>query len=223
MIRLPDGTSVWLNAGSKLTYEKDFGENIREVNLTGEAYFDVVRNVQKPFIIHTKALDIKVLGTRFNVKSYPDEKTTETSLIKGSIEVTIKNRRADKIIMKPNEKLVIANEAPEETRSAERKRSVVNAPIITLSHLNYFSIDSTIIETSWVENRLVFEDESFAELSLKLSRWYGVHFHFNAPEIEKLRFTGNFKEETIHEALSAMKITATFNYKIDHNNIEISK
>src|SRR5687767_10483603 len=99
-IVLPDGTKVWLNAGSKLTYDKSFGEVIRNVKLTGEAYFDVVHNSDKPFVIHTTAMDIKVLGTEFNVKSYPDERTAEASLIRGSIEVTLKDKRAEKIVMK---------------------------------------------------------------------------------------------------------------------------
>jgi transmembrane sensor len=80
---LPDGTKVWLNAGSNMTYDKDYGVNIREVNLTGEAYFDVIKNPKKPFIIHTGKIDIKVLGTAFNVRCYPDEKNTETSLVRG--------------------------------------------------------------------------------------------------------------------------------------------
>ena len=70
---LPDGTKVWLNAGSKLNYDKNYGNAIREVSLTGEAYFDVVKNPEKPFIIHASKIDIKVLGTAFNVKSYPGE------------------------------------------------------------------------------------------------------------------------------------------------------
>src|SRR5437588_18774 len=73
---LPDGTRVWLNAGSRITYDKNYGITLREVGLTGEAFFDVAHNSGKPFVIHTARIDIKVLGTRFNVKSYPLDKTT---------------------------------------------------------------------------------------------------------------------------------------------------
>lgn len=107
---LPDGTQVWLNAGSKLSYDKTYGNTIREVSLSGEAYFDVEKNPEHPFVIHTGSINIKVLGTAFNVKSFPGEKNTETSLIRGSIEVTFKNRPSEKIILKPNEKLITANE-----------------------------------------------------------------------------------------------------------------
>ena len=88
-IQLPDGSTVWLNGNSKLVYDnKSFGEKLRQVTLTGEAYFDVVKNVNKPFIIHTNRMDIKVVGTAFNVKAYPGEKNSEASLVRGSIEVT---------------------------------------------------------------------------------------------------------------------------------------
>ena len=73
-IQLPDGSTVWLNAGSKLTYTKDFGKEIREVTLIGEAFFDVTKMKEKPFIIHTSSINIKVLGTAFNVKAYPEDK-----------------------------------------------------------------------------------------------------------------------------------------------------
>lgn len=224
-IVLPDGTKVWLNAGSKLTYDKDFGETLRSVNLTGEAYFDVVHNAEKPFVIHTTPMDIKVLGTEFNVKSYPDEGTTEASLIRGSIEVTLKDKRAEKIIMKPNEKLVVKNDIVEKAPVAVAKKLQHDSdPIINLGHLNYFSADSTILETSWVNNRLVFEDESFEEVATRMARWYGVEFSFVNDDVKRLRFTGNFKNETVEEALKAMQITADFTYRISSDkHIVITK
>lgn len=221
-IILPDGTKVWLNSGSKVTYDKKFNEAVREVVLTGEAYFDVAHNAEKPFVIHTLAMDIKVLGTEFNVRSYPDENTTETSLIRGSIEVTLRDKRAEKIILKPNEKLVVSNEDDSTANAAEKKQKP-ELPIISLSHLNYFSLDSTILETSWVQNRLVFEDESFEDLAKQMERWYGVKFEFKSEKAKQLRFTGNFKEESVQEALEAMKITASFSYVIDNNIITITQ
>ena len=222
-IVLPDGSKVWLNAGSKITYDKDFGEAIRDVQLTGEAYFDVVHNTEKPFVIHTNAMDIKVLGTEFNVKSYPDEKTTETSLIRGSIEVTLKHRTADRIVLKPNEKLVVSNEQTVDTATAKRTKAVARKPLISLGSLNYFSLDSTILETSWVDNRLIFENESFGEIAVRMARWYGVQFSFEDETIKELRFTGNFKDESIEDALQAMQITADFKYQISDNNVTITK
>jgi ferric-dicitrate binding protein FerR (iron transport regulator) len=215
---------VALNAGSKITYDKTFNENTRHVNLTGEAYFDVVHNPSKPFIIHTRMMDIKVLGTEFNVKSYPDESTTEASLIKGSIEVTLMDKRAEKIILKPQEKLVVRNETlSEPSTSQATKKLRLRPPIINLGHLNYFSLDSTILETSWVNNKLIFEDESFADVALRMSRWYGVDFEFRDNNIKNTRFTGSFRNESIEEALRAMQITANFKYRITDKHITITK
>lgn len=221
-IVLPDGSKVWLNAGSKITYGDDFGDAERHVQLTGEAYFDVLHDASKPFIIHTKAMDIKVLGTEFNVKSYPDETTTETSLIRGSVEITLKGRKADRIVLKPNEKLVVSNEQPIDSVVTPKKAKEPQQ-LVSLSTLNYFSLDSTILETSWVENRLVFEDESFEEIATKMERWYGVTFEFKDQDIKELRFTGNFRNETINEALQAMQISASFNYNISDKKVTIAK
>src|SRR5690606_18034433 len=181
-------------------------------------------NAERPFIIHTRAMDIKVLGTEFNVKSYPDEKTTETSLIRGSIEVTLRDKRAERIILKPNEKLVVSNEITlDKTTTPKKAKMLKDTPIINLGTLNYFSLDSTILETSWVNNWLVFEDESFEEIALKMSRWYGVNFQFNDEGVKNLRFTGNFRNETLQEALTAMQITADFNFQIVDKTVTITK
>jgi transmembrane sensor len=108
-IVLPDGTNVWLNADSKIIYPGNFQGETREVSLVGEAFFDVVKNVNKPFIIHTGTMDVKVLGTAFNVRSYPGEMTTEASLLRGLIEVTLNGTEKKKILLKPNEKLTVLN------------------------------------------------------------------------------------------------------------------
>lgn len=226
-IQLPDGTMVWLNSSSKLTYDNEhFGSGIREVSLTGEAYFDVVKNPAKPFIIHTAKLDIKVLGTAFNVKCYPNEKNTETSLIRGSIEVTLKDRQ-EKIVMKPNEKLIISNdELRPDKELAKTINKTVNTkakPIIELGHLNHYPTDNSIVETGWVENRLVFSSETLDEIVIKMERWYGVNIRIEDEKLKKELLTGIFEEETINQALAAMKLTTPFNYKIEKDLITISK
>lgn len=223
---LPDGTKVWLNAGSKLTYDKNYGNKIREVQLSGEGYFDVAHNAAKPFIIHTTAIDIKVLGTQFNVKCYPGEKATETSLIKGSIEVTLKDRH-EKIMMKPNEKLVVNNEeiaVPVKTSkpSAQGIQPVkIERPIISLSHITFLPADSTVIETAWVKNKLVFSSESFEEVALKMEHWYNTTIEFADERLKAQRLTGNFEKENITEALSALQLTTHFLYTIKKDKVII--
>lgn len=229
-IQLPDGSSVWLNGGSKLVYDNiHFGETMREVTLTGEAYFDVVKNKEKPFIIHANKINVRVIGTAFNIKAYPGEKNTEASLIRGSIEVTMKNSRG-KIMMRPNDKLVISNE--EITEAAERndksngQKAIVEKPgsFITMQHLTMAKDESTILETAWVENKLIFDDESFEEVALKMERWYGVSIRFSDNRLKKQRLTGTFEKESITEALQALQLsTPFFKYKINNQLITIFK
>ena len=218
---LPDGTSVWLNAGSKLNYDSTYGNTIREVSLNGEAFFDVVKNATKPFIIHAGKLNIKVLGTAFNVKSYEGEKTIETSLIRGSIEVTFNDFSSRKIILRPNQKLVVSNDAFESPHEQNHKSLRQTEPVVTIAHLSHLGRDSTPVETAWIENRLIFNDESFMELARKMERWYGVEIDFNDPKADSLHFTGNFSKETIEQALNALRFSAPFKYSIHNNQIHI--
>jgi transmembrane sensor len=228
-ITLPDGSKVWLNAGSKLVYNKEFGNQTREVELSGEAFFDVVhinapQNGEKiPFIIHTRQLDIRVVGTAFNVKSYPGENITETSLVRGKVEIMIHNRPDEKIILKPNEKLVVLNDEATE-RNKDSNQTVDNKPqpLVSLTKLATRE-DSLIAETAWVQNKLVFDNESFAEVAAKMERWYNVRFEFKDPHQQLLRFSGKIENETIQQALDAMSISGPFHYSLNGNNVIIGR
>jgi transmembrane sensor len=220
---LPDGTSIWLNSGSRISYSKSFGAYGREVNLTGEAFFDVVSNPNKPFVIHTARIDIKVLGTRFNVKSYPTDKTTETTLIRGSIEVSLKNKSQDKIVLKPDQKLVVSNEDSISLQQSPRRRDVHRAIVPAIvGKPTYERNTGAIIETSWVDNKLIFQDQNFADLAVQMERWYGVTIHFQDRRQKELQFTGTFEKETIQQALEALKLTADFSYSIEGTEITIT-
>jgi transmembrane sensor len=220
---LPDGTSVWLNAGSKLSYDKNFGNRLREINLVGEAFFDVTKNANKPFIIHTARIDIKVLGTQFNVKSYPSDKTTVATLLRGSLEVSIRDRPNQKIILRPNEKIVVANDSNPTPSSTDAYTIKSVEPIVAIRRPVYDSANHSIIETSWIENKLIFHDQTFSGLAEEMERWYGVTIRFDDPEQKELRFTGSFKNETIQQALDALKFSGEFNYRIKGNEIHILK
>jgi ferric-dicitrate binding protein FerR (iron transport regulator) len=224
-LTLPDGTKVWLNAGSRLSYSKSYNAATREVNLTGEAFFDVARNSQKPFLIHTARIDIQVLGTSFNVKSYPRDRTTEATLIRGSIAVSIKDRPSEKIILRPNEKLVIANDDSALHRFNPKKYAAATSgdPLVAIRKPTYEQKTGAIIETSWVDNKLTFREETFGDLARQMERWYGVTIQFGDPMLEDLQFTGSFKEETIEQALDALKYTARFSYRIEGNLVTINK
>jgi len=227
---LPDGSQVWLNSDSKLEYAENFIGTTREVNLEGEAYFDVVKDAKRPFIVHTSAIDIKVLGTSFNVKSYPQEKTIETTLIRGMIEVINKNKpQAPKIILRPKEKLVFnklaeeINELPARNqKEIERDTSHHKTMAIAITALPPNVADSSLTETSWVYNRLIFEGDSFREVAVKMERWFNIKINFKNEKIANYRLSGSFDRETIDEALRALKYIAPFNYKINNNEVDIT-
>lgn len=229
MVKLPDGSVVWLNAGSKITYNKEFGIETREVSLIGEGFFDVTKNKDKPFIIHTSSITIKVLGTSFNVKAYPEDKQTETSLIHGSIEVTIKNRPNDKIILSPSEKLIVENnivlqkEKTTTSLGTTPPPAATIAPLVSINKLKYSAVDSTVAETQWINNKLVFRDESFADLAVKMERWYDVKMEITDPVLKQARLNGIFESETILQALEALKISIPFQYEQTGNKIFIHR
>ncbi len=218
-VQLPDGSVVWLNAGSKIKYDENFGNKTRDVILSGEAFFDVVKNKEKPFIIHTPNIDIKVLGTAFNVKAYPKDATTETSLIRGLIEVTIKNRSNDKIILTPNEKLIVENNP---AGNRENSSTGKPEPVISINPIKPNRTDSTINEIQWVQNRLVFDDEPLQEIALKMERWYNVSIEIKDDDLLYKRISGSFVNENIDQAMEALSITGRFHYKRINNTILIN-
>ena len=219
-ITLPDGSQVVLNGNSTLTYDKHFDREIREVQLNGEAYFDVTKNPDRPFVIHTRQMDIKVLGTSFNVKSYDNDNRSETSLIRGSIEVTMKNAPAKKIILKPADKLIVVNSAA--AISGPRHALPTDDLDISMKKINYLPADSTVIETSWVDDRLIFRDLPFSDMAIEIERKYGVGFRFTNEKTKQLRFSGNFKNETIDQVLKALQMANHFSYQKINGTIIIT-
>lgn len=221
-INLPDGTQVWLNADSKITYNEDFNGSQRVVELTGEAYFDVVKDKNRPFIIHTKAINIKVLGTAFNVRSYPNEKTSETSLIRGSVEVTMNDNPDKKIVLKPNEKLVVKDIADQATLKV---KDIVKdeTPLLKLVPLHYIKGDSTSVETYWTKNRLAFDGESLESVAKTIERWYAVKVIITDERLKKENYTFAFEDETLPEVLQALQLTGNFKYTINKKEVTISR
>lgn len=225
-LTLSDGTVVTLNSATTIKYPDHFGDSTREIYLEGEAYFDVSKDPLHPFIIHTDKMNIRVLGTSFNVKSYQSEPLGEASLINGSIEVTLNDRPSDRIILKPKEKLIVQNNGTmKKTVNPDPSTSDSVAHKTTrysLTNLTYFhNTAATVVETSWVENKLVFSEKDFIDLSGQLERWYGVHIQFANDRVKHYNFTGFFEKETLPEALDALKMIEQFNYKIADSTVYI--
>jgi ferric-dicitrate binding protein FerR (iron transport regulator) len=223
---LPDGTTVWLNAGSKLFYDDNFRGATREVTLEGEGFFEVVKQPEHPFIVHTSGIDIKVTGTTFNVKSYPEDKTVETTLYHGAVKVFRHEESEKKAIqLKPNEKLILSKQAaykPSGLSEGARPTSIKEIPpSFVIAHIDSTKKESERFETAWLYSRLEFRGDSFEEVARKMERWYNVTISFTDEKVKQLSVTGSFQTETIEQAFAALKTGFPINYKITNHEIYV--
>lgn len=228
---LPDGTKVWLNAGSKLRYSQTYNTNQREVYLEGEAFFKVKTNPEKPFIVKTSEMSVKAFGTSFNVKAYPDEATITTTLVEGvvKIEGIDKNSKKFDVSLKPNQKLIylkksfsenvaIKKEEPKKQyvpTFIEDKLKTANIPIGIDSHVE------TKLYTSWKDDKWIIEREELDQLSVMLERRYNVTFLFNSDGLKKYRISGIIRKETLEQVLDLLKLTVPLTYKIKEGIVTI--
>lgn len=220
---LPDGSTVWLNAGSRIRYEPGFSGPQREVTLEGEAFFDVVKQSSRPFIVHAGDLTIKVLGTAFNVKSYEEDTTVETTLIRGLVQITGPgNAQQPPVYLHPHQKIILPRK---ETEGAASAKAPNGAPAAArIPHI--VAIDSSMkederVETSWVYNRLEFRGDSFGELARRLERWYNVEIHFEDEAARGLTFNGSLENETVEQAFLALQAAVPFRFTIKNNEVYI--
>jgi len=203
-VKLPDGTMVTLNSLSVLKYPKHFNGKTREVYLDGEGYFDVTRDHQHPFIVHTEKTAVKVLGTAFNLKSYANDAQFEATLFRGSIQATLNNDPSVNILLKPSDKLI------------------VNASGYQLTKETYADHSNTInAETAWMNHKLIFKNESFYLLANNLTRKYGLDIVFKNDGLRSIKLSGEFENENIEQVLLSLQIVTKFNYKVSGNTIYI--
>jgi transmembrane sensor len=229
-MQLPDGSKLWLNAGSRIVFSNGFITGNREMTLEGEAFFDVKHDERHPFIIHTGRLDVRVLGTTLNVRAYPGDPTMETTLINGKVEIGVAGDGQSSIILHPNEKVTISMDGkavPEKRQDGAIAGQTANTPIAN-TPVKFFRrpiepdrTDGTITETSWVSNKLVFRQETLAGMATRLERWYDVKIIFDNARFRKDTLSGTFPEEPIADVMHALQITAGFHYRIDRDTVRI--
>ena len=207
-VELSDGTEVWLNSGSEIRYPATFRKNQRDIYLVGEAFFDVEKNVEAPFFVHADEVDIRVLGTSFNVKSYPEEDIVETTLVEGLINM---NKKGSNQVfqLKPNEKATFIKNR-EEISGKETEQFIITK-----------NVDAKLY-TSWKNGMLIFKKEKFGDLVIKMERWYNVRITIENKQLTGEKVTGSFQNESIEQALEALKISVPFSYKINKNDININ-
>jgi len=225
-INLPDGSKVWLNGDSKITYVGEFGNKTREVFLSGEAFFDVANDKTKPFIIHTRTINLKVLGTAFNVRSYDNEKETETALVRGSVEITLRDRPDQKILLKPGDKLLVKNVPVDTALKYKNQKRDEETPIAVLTNMHYYGTDSSSVETSWTKNELVFNNEPLDKIALNLERWFNVRVTIINESLKKEKYTATIEEDDkLKDFLEALKLAdgSHFHYSIKNSEVVISR
>jgi transmembrane sensor len=212
MLVLADGTKVWLNAGSRLVYPVSFTGKTREVQLEGEALFDVAQQAHQPFFVHTGKITVRVLGTRFDVKAYREETQVSATLISGKIQVIMNEDPEKKILLSPHEKLTVMNVVRKEKQGDDTVKE---------NELRYQVQFLAQAETDWVENKLVFNNESFDEVARQMERRYAVHIEFGNEMLRREHVSGIFEKESLSQALEILKMTTRFNYKIDSNVVKL--
>lgn len=201
-IKLPDGSTVWLNGGSLIRYPGSAGEHERELYLRGQAFFDIKHNERKPFIVKTDHATIKVLGTRFDLVAYPKEEITEAVLTGGSILFT--------------------------TESDHKQISKKISPGQKIS-LNYLSgkLQVTDVDTafyaSWKEGKLLFRNERFQTVARAMDHKYNINILFLNTSLENKRLSGYLEKESLEEALKALQLTLQFKYDIKDDTVLISR
>ena len=200
-ILLPDGTSVTLNHYSSLSYPKQFKSDNREVELSGEAYFEVSKNKKHPFIVQTETIDVQVLGTHFNVDAYPDNPDVKTTLLTGSVAVSNKNNSVH-MVLKPNE-VAIYNKV-------EQK-------------LTCKVLENAGDEISWRHGEFIFDDLPLQEIARELSNSFGTTIHITDSTLRNYRVTARFRNgEDLETILSVLHNAGYFNYSRNTQQITIT-
>lgn len=217
---LPDGSLVWLNAGSRIRYSDDFGRENREVYLEGEAYFNVSHEQNHPFVVHAGNIVIRVLGTEFNVNAYGDENKVEATLIKGKVEISINGNPEKKIVLTPREKLTVINQefklegnSPDSAAELRKELSFQVKEVVPQKTAD------PIPEVAWMKDRLVFQNETFSDLARKLERRYDVHIVFGDSTLMRERLSGVFVNENIQKALNLLEMTTPFTYRVQGDSV----
>lgn len=225
-ITLEDGSIITLNGSSKLIYPKSFKDaTTREVTLIGEAYFDVARNEDKPFLIHTPRMEIRVLGTAFNVRDYQEDELAETSLIRGQVEVWKTGQEKEKFILKPKEKFVLENAPVEEMKSIREKNKLhtINHAATNIRPIAISEKDGLATETEWMVKRVTIIDESLAQIARRLERIHGVKITIKNQAIANQVYSATFDNEPVDDILQGLQAVAAFRYQKDTDgNINIT-
>ena len=198
-IVLPDGTKVFLNAGTTLRYPDHFEGGSREVYLNGEAYLEVTKDAEHPFVVKTEEVEVKVLGTVFNVNAYPEGEWVRTTLVEGKVEAVCGGRL---FVMEPGMQVAYSKGTGE---------------------TEYKKVDTHLF-TSWKDGYYEFEEMELGELMPLLGRWYAVGVDFEEPELKRLKFSGRLQRyETVADLVKMLEYTGDVVFEVKNDRILVRK
>ena len=219
-IVLPDSSEAWLNAGTTIRYHADLFQRNRELYLEGEAFFKVKPDPKKVFVVATSDISVRVYGTSFNIKSFPEEGSIETTLIEGSISLARNSalplRKQRQVYLEPNQKATFIKKEGRialgeiiDAESVQQDRALKSGNILI-----YEEVDGDQI-TSWRTGQLVIESEPLVDLSAKLARKYDIRFVFKDEAAKTIKFSGILEDESLEQVMYAMQLASPITYKIE--------
>lgn len=200
-LTLPDGTKVWVNSESQLRFPSCFAEDRREVELVGEAYFEVVHDEKKPFLVSTGDVTVKVYGTKFNVNAYSDADRVEATLLDGSVSMTPRGG-VKEVFIRPNQQLIYSR-STKDSRVQE--------------------VDASLF-MAWKDGVYAFDNARLEDMMIYLSRWYAFEVEYEDDGLKELVFTGEIeKDKPLHFGLQLIRLTCEVNFDVDGNKIKVTK
>lgn len=229
-LTLADGTKIWLNAGSKISYQRNYNKGNRNVFLQGEAFFEVAKNEHIPFYVYSSGIVVKAIGTAFNVKAYPEEGIVETTLVEGSISVESigKTGVKEQTLMHPNQKAsfykATHNMVVENNKEEEEIIEEIPIPIPVTAKIEKIELKKEIdteLYTSWKDKRWIFEKQRLEDFAIILERIYDIKVIFKDDELKNYRLTGSLQEENLEQVLQAIQFTIPMDYHIHHNEVTL--
>ena len=228
---LEDGTQVWLNGASELRFPSTFkNSDTRTVILKGEAFFDVTRNEKKPFEVYAKGYKVNVLGTSFNVKAYPEDRTIEATLEHGKVDIekltdTDKKETKKVISLKPNQTILIYDDViidrPKDNSADNIREEAKITDEKLLEEKKTLLIENNDLSPyiSWKDNELTFKNEPLKNVVSDLERWYDVTIKLIDEELNDIKFTATFTTETVEQAIYALCVASDIDYEINKNEV----
>ncbi|MEQ9441319.1 MAG: FecR domain-containing protein [Cyclobacteriaceae bacterium] len=198
-VALPDGSVVWLNGASKISYLPNFNDSIRAIELSGEAYFEVAENPEKPFAVKSGNLTTTALGTSFNIRAYPEQENIQVSLLTGKVSVEEADKPQNRALLTPGNELQYNRETGEQVR-------------------HEFEPDQAI---GWTKGLLVFDHDSYEEFVRKIERWFGVTVRTEGTPPEDWELTTSYQNEALVNILKNIRYGKPFNYELTHDHLTL--